>query len=325
MRARSTFGRVPFGLRDGKLRFVTEVETGLACNCVCPDPACSKPLVARNKASVTRKRVYHFQHAASSTGCGGWESAMHRMAKEVVQRATRLMLPDWSACEGDLQFPHRVAMLAPGGTQEVALGDAQMRPDVRVIAVADQAFLPALYVEIKVSHAVDWEKRQRVIDGGYTMMEIDLADIGDDVLQDEEAFATQVLDCPENRKWVNISSAPFLARMLGQEIVQIASQKVQEKRVPTKKGNTLILQTQDYLSYTAAREDPVVDRAELADTWANGQRVDGLGNPLPYAPGLYTKTHVPGGAWHGGDHYKTHLRPIVHDIPENQQKVLRLV
>ncbi|RDZ28005.1 hypothetical protein [Lysobacter silvisoli] len=250
---------------------------------------------------------------------------MHRMAKEVVQRATRLMLPKWSACEGDLQFPHRVAMLAPGGTQEVRLNDAQIRPDVRVIAVADQALLPALYVEIKVSHGVDWEKRQRVIDAGYTMMEIDLADVGDEVLQDEEAFANQVLDCPGNRNWVHISSAPFLARMLDQEVVQITSHKVQEKRVPTKRGNTLILQTQDYLAYTAAREDPVLDRAELADTWANGQRVDGLGNPLPYAPGLYTKAYVPGGGWHGGGHYKTHLRPIIQDTPENQQKVLRLL
>jgi len=31
-------GKVPFGLKEGQLCFVSDVPTGLACGCRCPDP-----------------------------------------------------------------------------------------------------------------------------------------------------------------------------------------------------------------------------------------------------------------------------------------------
>src|SRR3546814_4000656 len=60
-----------FGLQEGVLHYFSEVDTGLACKCTCPDPACAKQLIARNLPSPTRKRAPYFAHASQTPGCGG--------------------------------------------------------------------------------------------------------------------------------------------------------------------------------------------------------------------------------------------------------------
>jgi hypothetical protein len=314
----SSKGKVPFGLKDGRLWYVTEVPTGLACDCVCPDPACNKPLIARNNSFPGRKRIFHFRHASLTSGCGGRESALHRMAKEIVEKATSLLLPSWSA--GDLGFDAAQTSLLPGSAQEVTLDQAQMRPDVRVAAAIGVSYLPALYVEIKVSHAVDYEKRKRVIDGNLSMIEIDLSGLDDDMLQDEAAFRRGVLDDASNRRWIHIGKPAFLADMTGQDILHVVNPHDREKNVRLKSGSVMFLRAQDVVSYSPGSETPRVVEVELADTVkSDGQRVDGLGNNLPYKPGLYCRSWRRGSFPRRGDEFKTHLMPIVQDEPENAQ------
>ncbi|RZA30449.1 MAG: hypothetical protein EOP02_01475 [Proteobacteria bacterium] len=280
-------------------------------------------MVARNQNTPTRQRAYYFAHASQTPGCGGRESALHRMGKGIVERATRLVLPAWSALDGELAFASTAATLAPGSAQEVTLRDGQMRPDVKVIALTGQAFLQALYVEIKVSHAVDWSKRERVIKHGLTMMEIDIADVSDTELQDEAAFTHHVLERIDNRQWINVGNAAFLARALGQSIVQVISREMREKRVPTKNGNQLIFQEQAMVRHDPSEEQPMPFFGELANTSIDGVRIDHFGNPLPYVPGLYLRGYAPGrSTYYDGSNYKTQLRPIIQDTPWNAQKPL---
>ena len=306
----SSRGKVPFGLKEGRLCYVSDVPTGIACGCICPDPACAKPLIARNKPSPTRKRIYHFRHATLTTGCGGRESGMHRMAKELMARATSLMLPSWSA--DDLKFDAVQAVLAPGSQAEVMVTGSQVRPDVRVTSLVGAAVLPALYVEIKVSHAVDWEKHQQVIAKNLSMIEIDLSNVPDDVLQDEAAFSEEVLNRVDNRHWLHIGSPAFLASMTATEIVQVTSNRARDKHVKTQKGNTLHLQAQDVLRYIPGAEAPDVLEVELADTVKDGQRVDQFGNFLPYDVGLYRRFRTQQ-SWSYGHDFKTHLKRVVQD------------
>lgn len=51
--------KIPFGLRDGRMVEVSEVESGLACRCVCP--SCGQPLQAR-KGPI---RTHYFAHDPS--------------------------------------------------------------------------------------------------------------------------------------------------------------------------------------------------------------------------------------------------------------------
>jgi hypothetical protein len=76
-----------FGLdHTGQMRGVDEVEQGLACNCVCP--GCGSPLIAKKG----RVRVHHFAHQGASCTIGA-ESALHRMAKQIVADERRLVEP----------------------------------------------------------------------------------------------------------------------------------------------------------------------------------------------------------------------------------------
>lgn len=323
MTTQTSKGKVPFGLRGGKLRYVSEVETGLTCDCVCPDPACGQPLIARNRLTPARKRVPYFAHASKTLGCGGRESALHRMGKHIFSEAQRVVLPGWSALDGELTFPAKSASLAPGSQQEAVIHSGQMRPDLKVIAWCEQAFLQALYVEIKVSHAVDWDKRQRVISQGLNMMEVDLSDVSDEDFQDETAFAHHVLERADNRHWIHIGSPAFLARMLGHSVVHVAHSEVREKRVPTKSGGQLILQEQAMVRHDPSQDEAVPFFGELANRTSNGVRVDHFGNEVPYAKGLYVVGTAPSsGHVYDDKHFKTQLRPLVQDTPWNAQKPL---
>ena len=73
---------LPFGQRGGRLYSVERVARGINCGCVCPDPQCGLPLVARQGGV----NVWHFAHAGGEGGvsCSGGESGLHRYAKQVL-------------------------------------------------------------------------------------------------------------------------------------------------------------------------------------------------------------------------------------------------
>lgn len=114
-------------------------KTGLACSCTCPDPACAKPLIAHNQRSPTRKRAPYFAHASQTPGCGERESALHRLGKEMVERATQLVLPAWSALDGELSFATAPATLAPGSAEPRACDPRRGRSAQRLRKLPRQA------------------------------------------------------------------------------------------------------------------------------------------------------------------------------------------
>ena len=48
--------KLAYGMHNGRLRYIDDVERGLNCGCICP--SCGRPLVAR-KGPV---KVAHFAH-----------------------------------------------------------------------------------------------------------------------------------------------------------------------------------------------------------------------------------------------------------------------
>ena len=73
---------------DSKLIHIDSVSTGLACKCFCPH--CKSELVAKNGGS---RKVHHFAHANGSDCVGAIESALHKMAKDILQEHKLIMLP----------------------------------------------------------------------------------------------------------------------------------------------------------------------------------------------------------------------------------------
>jgi hypothetical protein len=147
------FHGLDFGLdRTGRMRGIVEVEQGLACNCECPE--CGSPLVAR-KGAV---RVHHFAHRGASCTTGG-ETALHRMAKQIVADQRRLVLPGQ-----DTPTPY----------QDAALPDDMCWPGRRpdVVLWSDSA---TLHVEVTVTHRCGPEKLDEMVRKGIPTIELDLS------------------------------------------------------------------------------------------------------------------------------------------------------
>lgn len=184
-----------------------DVPTGLACRCTCP--GCGQPLLAKNAGP---RRQAHFAHHAARACSGAFESAIHRMAKQLICERLRLMLPAWNGAEGmpnpievrddnggklrsqPVDFPARETRLRRAVT-EVALQD--YRPDV--VAEDDEG---ELLIEIRVSHAVGDLKARNVRSEGRRMVEIDLSRVTPVQAEDPELFERLVLEYPGNRTWI---------------------------------------------------------------------------------------------------------------------------
>lgn len=80
---------IPFGLRVkvNKIIHISEVESGLACDCICPN--CKKKLIAR-KGEI---RAHHFAHYNGEECDLGVETSLHLGAKMILQRHKKLVVP----------------------------------------------------------------------------------------------------------------------------------------------------------------------------------------------------------------------------------------
>ncbi|MFZ2169591.1 MAG: hypothetical protein WAW61_08150 [Methylococcaceae bacterium] len=179
----------PFGLKDGKLVTVQNVERGLTCGCVCP--ACKEPLQA-HKGS---KKIHYFKHYNGSD-CGyGLETGAHLYAKSVIETEKILLLPslkappNWESLEylktqykDAAPYPHDIMFkeLVPAWYKlkidEVLLEQriGNIIPDVIAIAKGKE-----LLVEIKVTHGVDEQKEEFARENKLAMVEYDFSKLKD--------------------------------------------------------------------------------------------------------------------------------------------------
>ena len=172
--------RLPFGLREGRMWAPREVASGLACDCTYP--ACGSPLESRNKGS---KHKAYFAHHSGNTCHGAYESAIYRMAQQLICDRLRLTLPAWNGAEGmpnpptatdsrgsrllgkRVYYPSRSVQLRTAKTEP---NIADYRPDV--LAEDNEG---ELLIEIRVSDVVDDRKGRSLPPDGRRMMEIDLS------------------------------------------------------------------------------------------------------------------------------------------------------
>ena len=191
-----------------------QVEVGLACRCVCP--GCGAPVMAKALDSPDRRP--HFSHHGRQACAGGVESALHRMAKQIIADHRELLLPAWDGTPempnpptrvnqaGEtvagvaVDLPARVAWLLAVSIEDRGVA-RDYRPDV--LARDDQG---ELLVEIRVSHRVDPLKQRRVQADGRRMLEIDLSALSLDGL-DLAQLERAVLLEPSNRHWVSHPAA----------------------------------------------------------------------------------------------------------------------
>lgn len=180
-----------YGLRNGELVRVTEVVSGLECNCICPE--CKAPLIAR-KGSV---RQHHFAHSSDTNCGGGVESSLHWLAKKVLSERQVIVLPKQDFVTENRrekghfpQHPFRIH----AAKVETKIGEVV--PDILIsISGAPVA------VEILVTHKVDEIKVGKYRAMGLPAIEIDLSGIDREL--PEEEIARLVIEGGAHKYWVN--------------------------------------------------------------------------------------------------------------------------
>lgn len=264
---------VPFGMKDGRLVFVADVASGLECKCVCPE--CGQLLVARNRDFPGRRRVRHFHMRASSCP-GGYETAVHRMAKDVLATADAVLLPRWAS--GDVVIePEPVGIVSAG--IEVPLLDGAVRPDVLVHGMASEIEFNVLCFEVRVRHAVDEPKRGLFAANGMDSIEIDLSGLDDEAVADTATFRREVLENPENRRWIHLSNASYVSQDADKALIEVEDLTITERMLITKAGRHFTIREQWAFLVKPGSRDRV--RIQIPDETV-GEQVQ------PYPRGMHT-------------------------------------
>ena len=183
--------RVPFGERDGRLYAPDQVDNGIRCGCTCP--GCGAQLKANHPKDRDRRRAY-FSHYHAGECSGGFETALHQMAIQIIHEAREITVPgksfsgkehiagnyyeSWSTTLP----PHLVQFESVAMEQTTS---HRLRPDLT-------ATLPDgtdLFIEVAVTHKVEDTKAQTL----DNLMEVDLSAIERRQVEDLETLRHLVL------------------------------------------------------------------------------------------------------------------------------------
>ncbi|MGB0368007.1 MAG: hypothetical protein ACPGU4_14805 [Flavobacteriales bacterium] len=211
-----------YGLSEGKLLHITDVENGLRCECVCP--SCEEALVAVNNIRGTKPRPY-FRHY-SKINCDHKtynETVVHYMAKQIIEETGYLLVPKielrlednyreyWTDLEPDELPSIENLPSCIGNTQTsvklqfdrivIEKKKNQIRPDVQVFIGGKNKVERALIVEVAYSHFVDEEKLKKIKSDGLDAIEIDLSKL--DKNSGNEDIYNRMYSDSNHVKWLN--------------------------------------------------------------------------------------------------------------------------
>ena len=174
----------------GKILHISEVSSGLGCNCRCP--ACGELLVA--KKGRRNRPQHHFAHYRSHECRTAAETSIHKFAKQILDERRKLMTPEISA-----QIGNRSLTKSPARSFTFDHATLERRldpivPDV-ILTLRDRKLL----VEVAVTHSCGDDKIASIRALGIPAIEVDLAKVARFASKDEVAAAI-IHAAP--RKWL---------------------------------------------------------------------------------------------------------------------------
>jgi len=150
---------LPYGLRNNKLVSIEEVESGLACDCLCP--ACKNQLIAR-KGEI---KIHHFAHYKSEDCLSGLETALHKLSKEIIANSKTFTTPIVYYPNTTFEIFEETVIPIDNVTLETRMGE--IIPDIVIESKGKN-----LLIEIVVSNPVGWTKTQRIKSESLPTIEI---------------------------------------------------------------------------------------------------------------------------------------------------------
>lgn len=231
---------IPFGWHVPTQRMVTarEVANGRGCDCVCI--ACGTRLQARQGEI----RIWHFAHDGETQCQVAAEAAIHHMAKQLI------------AERGEIFLPHRVKSKEIHGKRGVwsetictdvqqpglhPLDSCQVEKTISIPAESGTTFRPDLIailnglplaIEILNTHAVEPEKAAWLEERGYSVVEIDVNDIGllpqDQILS---ALEVRLFETAEYSSWLCHAADRDANRALQEIEAEVRARRLKEETI----------------------------------------------------------------------------------------------
>ena len=178
---------------NGRLVHVDDVLNGLACDCTCP--GCGASLIARKG----EKNQHHFAHANGADCSGARMTALHMLAQQIIQEEKKIRKPwfkDYCEDKSKEIYFEFVSLEQSFKTTEI-----NRRPDcVGIIKNGDNQY--EVWIEIKVKHAIDEEKKKDIERLEVICMEIDLSRLLTERYT-EESVRKALFDVSDNKEWIN--------------------------------------------------------------------------------------------------------------------------
>ncbi len=138
--------KIPFGMKDGRPTHISEVVSGLKCDCSCPD--CEGQLIAR-KGKI---KEHHFAHQTDNPNCNP-ESIIHKTAKAILMDRIETALRE----NKDLNVKSKCEVCRKENTENILSGAVSVeleksldncRPDLVLLDVDGK---PLVLVEVVVT------------------------------------------------------------------------------------------------------------------------------------------------------------------------------
>lgn len=170
--------------KEGDLVHIDSVPNGNECECFCPH--CKSELCAKNGGSGL-KMVHHFAHINGADCVGAVESALHKMAKDVIKETLSLQLPDrLDGSRGELLKFDNIEV-------EYYDKETNLRPDC-IGYYGDKK----IWIEFKRTHAVDTKKKGKIISAKIDCVELDL----NVCTLDPDVVRNFIINEIQNRIWI---------------------------------------------------------------------------------------------------------------------------
>lgn len=169
----------------GRLVHISEVQRGLACDCICP--MCRQPMLANQG----EKNQHYFSHERKAGNkynaevCR--EVTMHRVAEQILMDRKNVMLPSYY----DIIAAEQIHFV------NVELEERNDRTDIQPDIVGITTDGKRYLIEIKYSHSVDGEKKKKIYADDLTCLEIDISK------QKMNTLEKFLLHHSDNREWIN--------------------------------------------------------------------------------------------------------------------------
>lgn len=182
--------------RNNKIIHIDELtpdENGLKCNCICP--ICKEPLKANTLGKIKRK---HFSHNKNSDCINYLETAIHKLAKQIIEDNKRIVIPRLNYNYETLVEEQNINFETV--ESEIYLSDHSFKPDIIGTTIHKNKKID-LIIEIAVTHKIDDIKFNKIKNSNISTIEIYLDPKALLNLSLNE-IKDKVINSTSNKKWI---------------------------------------------------------------------------------------------------------------------------